>query len=74
MQFLLRKNGSMMIGAFGLDDDNNIVLDYTLMGLTCDKPELRAAVLGVLKTADDLDDEIVAKWGGQRAIDRRAGS
>jgi hypothetical protein len=70
MHFLLRKNGELPFGAFGLDSDDDIVFDYTIQGLTCDKPEVRTAVMAVVQTADRFDDEIIAKWGGQRAQDR----
>jgi len=69
MQFLLRKNDDMRFGAFGLDRDMDIFFEHTIVGSTCDKEELRATVMAVLQTADKYDDEIVAKWGGERAVD-----
>lgn len=69
MHFLLRKNDDMRFGAFGLDGDNDIFFEHTIVGSTCDKEELRASVMAVLTTADKYDDEIVARWGGERAVD-----
>jgi hypothetical protein len=40
------------------------------VGSTCDREELKALVMAVATTADRLDDEIVAKWGGERAMDK----
>lgn len=70
MRYLLRKNADMRFGAFGIDDDGDIFFEHTVVGSTCDKNELRASVLAVVATADNFDDEIVARWGGQRALDR----
>jgi hypothetical protein len=70
MHYLLRKNADMRFGAFGVDDDGDIVFEHTIVGSTCDKEELRASVMAVVLTADQFDDEIVARWGGQRALDR----
>lgn len=70
MQFLLRKNGDIHFGAFGIDDDGDIFFEHAIIGSTCDKEELKASVLAVLFTADRFDDEIVARWGGQRVLDR----
>jgi Putative bacterial sensory transduction regulator len=70
MQFLLRENNTMRFGAFGIDDENDIFFKHSLMGQTSDKAELRAAILAVANTADDYDDKITSRWGGQRAQDR----
>ena len=67
--FLLRKNNETLFGAFGLDSDDDIFFEHTIVGSTCDKEELHASVLAVVETADDLDEEIMARWGGQRARD-----
>ncbi len=70
MQFLLRENSKMRFGAFGIDEDNNIIFEHTIVGSTCDKPELAVSVKAVLKIADEYDDRIVEQWGGKRAVDR----
>ena len=69
MAFLLKANADMRFGAFGIDEDGDVIFQHTIMGDTCDKPELKASVLAVARTADNKDDEIVAKFGGQRAAD-----
>lgn len=70
MHFLLRQNADMRFGAFGVDDENDIFFEHTIVGSSCDKNELKASVLAVVTTADRFDDQIVARWGGQRALDR----
>jgi len=71
MHFLLRENDTMRFGAFGLDSDNDIFFEHTIVGSTCDKDELKASVLAVVTTADRYDEQVVSRWGGQRAVDRR---
>ncbi|MEL7035323.1 MAG: YbjN domain-containing protein [Cyanobacteria bacterium J06592_8] len=70
MQFLLRENYNMRFGAFAVDEQGDIVFEHTIVGSTCDQPELKASVNAVLKIADDYDDKIVERWGGKRALDR----
>lgn len=70
MRFLLTENSKFIFGAFGLDDDGDIIMENSLYGKTCDKEELRNSILAVAKTADTYDDKIVSRWGGQRAEDR----
>lgn len=70
MHFLLRKNDDFRFGAFGLDKDNDIFFEHSIVGSTCDKLELKACVMAVLTTADRFDDEIQQRWGGTRAVDR----
>jgi len=67
-QYLLHQNAQMRFGAFGLDEDNDIFFDYALIGSNCQKEELRAAVSAVMGTADSYDDQIVAKYGGEKAL------
>ena len=70
MRYLLGENANLRFGAFGVDGDDDIIFHHSIVGLTCDKEELRASVLGVLYTSDKYDDQIVAKFGGIRASDR----
>lgn len=70
MGFLLRENSNMRFGAFGINDKGDIIFEHTIVGSTCDKPELEASVNSVLEIADEYDDKIVALWGGMRALDR----
>ena len=73
MAYLLKANADMRFGAFGIDEDGDVIFQHTIMGDMCDKPELKSSVLAVARTADNKDDEIVAKFGGQRAADVNAG-
>jgi hypothetical protein len=70
LRYLLRKNCDTRFGAFGVGDDGDIELRYSIVGTTCQKAELRAAVQYLMLAADLCDDEIVARWGGLRARDR----
>lgn len=70
MRFLLRENINMRFGAFGIDDQGDVIFEHTIVGSTCDKPELEASVKAVLEIADEYDDKIVERWGGKRALDR----
>jgi hypothetical protein len=68
--YLLRKNDGMMFGNLGIDREGDIFIHHMLVGSTLDKPELKHAVGAVLSLGDDLDDEIVSRFGGTRMIDR----
>jgi hypothetical protein len=70
LHFLLRQNDRMRYGAFGLDKDNDVFFEHSVLGSTLDKEELMASVMAVLNTADRYDDEIRQRWGGRRALDR----
>ena len=70
MRFLLRENSDMRFGAFGVNDRGDIIFEHSIVGSTCDRPELEASVNAVLAIADDYDDKIVERWGGMRALDR----
>lgn len=68
--YLLRENNGIRFGRFALDSENDIVFEHSLVGSTCDQIELRYSVTTVVRLADSYDDEIVARWGGKRALDR----
>lgn len=70
MHFLLRENDQMRFGAFGLDGVDDIFFEHTIVGSTCDKEELKSSILAVVYTSDQYDDQIMQRWGGQRATDR----
>lgn len=72
--YLLRANNGIHFGRFALDGENDIVFEHSLVGSTCDQIELRHSVKTVIRLADDYDDEIVARWGGQRALERWSSS
>ncbi len=69
LKFLLEKNNEMRFGGFGLDSDGDIFFTHSVVASTCEKNELRNSVMAVVSTADELDDEIMARWGGRRALD-----
>jgi hypothetical protein len=67
---LLEQNHSMVFGKFGLAKNGTITLQHALFGSTLDRPELVNAIKAVARTADEWDDKIVAKAGGQTALAR----
>lgn len=67
---LLRENAEMRFGAFSVNDAGDILFEHTIVGSTCDPNELEASVHAVLAAADNYDDQIVQRWGGERALDR----
>jgi hypothetical protein len=70
--YLLRENNSIYFGRFAYDAENDIVFEHSLLGDDCDQNELNHSVTTVIRIADNYDDEIVARWGGKRALDRWA--
>jgi hypothetical protein len=70
MRFLLEENAGMRFGAFGVDDEGDIIFEHSIVGSTCDQKELESSVIHVARTADEYDDQIVARWGGERALDQ----
>ena len=70
MKYLLLKNSDFVFGGFGLDADGDIFFRHTILATNLDKSELRAAIGAVRFTADEQDDEIQKRWGGQRLADR----
>lgn len=70
--YLLRENNGIYFGRFAYDAENDIVFEHSLVGTTCDRVELNHSVNTVIRIADSYDDEIVARWGGERAVDRWA--
>ena len=70
LNYLLRENAVLRFGAFSVSQQGDVLFEHTIVGSTCDPKELETSVIAVLKTADDYDDPIVARWGGTRALDR----
>lgn len=70
LTMLLQTNEQLFFGAFGMDSEGDIFLQHSLLGSTCDADDLQTAVVAVVSTADEFDDLIVERWGGQRALDR----
>jgi hypothetical protein len=71
LQFLLEESLNVRFGGFAITTDGAIIFKHAIAGSSCDKEELRASVMAVLSSADEYDDKITARWGGQRAVDRR---
>jgi hypothetical protein len=70
MRYLLQKNEELAIGAFSLGEDDEIALSTTIPFSYCqDSEELETYLIMICDTADTLDDEIIARWGGRRAAD-----
>ncbi|NJP07647.1 MAG: YbjN domain-containing protein [Chloroflexaceae bacterium] len=68
MLFLLRENDTMRFGAFGIDEDKDIVFQHGIVGSTCDQNELEATIKSVIDTVDRYDEHIVNTWGGTKAM------
>ena len=74
MRYLLTYNLRLMLGAFGLslgeDGKGTVLLTHTILGDSMDREELYASVSAIARVADDLDDQIVATFGGKTALDK----
>lgn len=68
---LLELNAHLRFGAFGWDPtDKIVVFTHTILGgTTLDPEELVATLRDVALVADDYDDKLMKKYGGQRMID-----
>ena len=71
-KFLLTENSSFILGGFALDQQSNVIFQHTIVAETVDKQELRASIQAVTAVADEYDDRIVERFGGQRAQERAA--
>jgi type III secretion system-like peptide-binding chaperone len=74
MRYLLTYNLQLIMGAFGLaraeGNKGTVLLTHTILGDSMGREELYASVSAIAKVADDLDDQIVAAFGGQTALDK----
>jgi hypothetical protein len=72
MRYLLTYNLKLILGGFGLSIDENgkgtVVLTHTILGDTMDKEQLYTCVTAIARVGDDLDDKIVAMFGGKTAL------
>ena len=66
---LLEDNHSLPFGSFSLVGED-IFFHHALFGRTLERKALLNAVAAVATVSDDYDDRIVAKYGGQRALDK----
>ena len=73
MRYLLTQNADLRFGAFGVDSDGDIILHHSIACAACDKDDLKVSAMGLVYYADQIDDEIIAQFGGQRAIDKVPG-
>jgi len=66
---VLELNHHLAFGAFSLVG-RDIFLSHTLFGRGLERGALLSAIAAVANTSDEYDDRIVAKYGGQTALDR----
>jgi hypothetical protein len=68
---LLELNGHLRFGAFAIDPTEHTVLFiHTILGgTTLDSEELTATLRDVALIADEYDDKLMKKYGGQRMVD-----
>lgn len=69
MAGLLDLNHQMPCGHFSVVG-NDIFFAHSLFGRSLDARDLLRAITAVATVADDYDDRIVAKYGGQTALER----
>jgi hypothetical protein len=66
---LLELNHSLVCGSFSLVG-NDIFYSHSLFGRSLDPRDLLRAITAVATVTDDYDDRIVARYGGQTALER----
>lgn len=66
-RYLLTENANLLFGGFGLNPDNTVIYQHTVIGDTVDKQQLQASVRAVAGVADDHDDTIATRFGGTTA-------
>lgn len=68
---LLELNAHLRFGAFAYDPgEHTVIFSHTILGgTTLDPEELTATLRDVALIADEYDDKLVKKYGGQRMID-----
>ena len=66
---LLALNHTLPVGAFSLVE-SDVYFSSSLFGHAIDSKNLLSVIGAVANTADEYDDLIVSKFGGQRALDR----
>jgi hypothetical protein len=69
MAGLLELNHQMACGHFSVVG-NDIFFAHSLFGRNLDPRDLLRAITAVATVADDYDDRIVARYGGQTALER----
>jgi len=66
---LLELNHELPVGAFSLVG-RDVFYSHAIFGKALDRKNLLGAIAAVATISDDYDDRIVAKYGGQTALDR----
>ncbi|MCP4663986.1 MAG: YbjN domain-containing protein [bacterium] len=66
---LLELNHTLPFGSFSLVG-RDIFFSHALFGRTLERSNLLSAIAAVATISDDYDDRIVARYGGERALDR----
>jgi hypothetical protein len=69
MAGLLELNHQMACGHFSVVG-NDIFFAHSMFGRSLDARDLLRAITAVATVADDYDDRIVARYGGQTALER----
>jgi hypothetical protein len=73
MRHLLTYNLRLTFGGLGLaiaeDGKGSVVLRHAILGDKMDREELYASVSAIASVADELDDQLVAAFGGRTALD-----
>lgn len=69
MRKLLEVNHTLSFGAFSLVGED-IFFQHTLFGRTLERANLLSAIAAVAEISDEYDDKIVARYGGERALDK----
>lgn len=74
-EWVAKEAGYRWFGHVAVADDDDdpgklfIMMTHTLLGDFLDEGELKAAMFGVLATADHWDDELKKRFGGKRWAD-----
>ncbi len=66
---LLQLNHDIPFGAFSLVGED-VYFSHSLFGRTLERSNVLGALAAVADISDEYDDRIVARYGGQRALDR----
>jgi hypothetical protein len=66
---LLELNHELLCGSFSVVG-NDIYFAHSLFGRSLDPRDLLRAITSVATVADDYDDRIVARYGGQTALEK----
>jgi hypothetical protein len=69
MRELLELNAGISLGAFSLVG-NDVYFSHTFIGRGLSAEELIASLTSVAAISDEYDEQIVAKYGGETALDR----